>query len=247
MLERDVVPGVHRIAHAAVNCYLIEGKDGLLLVDAGLPGLWHELGLVLRILGHRPEDLRALVLTHAHFDHVGVARRLVRRLGIPVLIHPQDAELAAHPYRYAHENPRAIYPLRHPRALPLLGAMIAAGAAWVRGVDSTGTLAPGEVLELPGRPEVIATPGHTAGHVAFHLPDRDAVLSGDALVTLDPYTGRTGPRIIAGAATADSAMALASLDAIARTGASTVLPGHGEVWRGGAAEAVAQAQREGPS
>lgn len=94
---------------------------------------------------------------------------------------------------------------------------------------------------------MIATPGHTAGHVAFHLPDRDAVLSGDALVTLDPYTGRTGPRIIAGAATADSAMALASLDAIARTGATTVLPGHGEVWRGGAAEAVAQARREGPS
>ncbi|MBB5832987.1 MBL fold metallo-hydrolase [Brachybacterium aquaticum] len=247
MLDRDVAPGVHRIAHAQVNCYLIEGGDGLLLVDAGLPGVWHELGLALRTLGRRPEDLRALVLTHAHFDHVGVARRLVERLGIPVLVHHQDAELAAHPYRYAHENPRALYPLRHPRALPVLGAMVAGGAAWVRGIDRTTALGVDTVLDVPGAPRVIATPGHTYGHVALHLPDRDAVLTGDALVTLDPYTARTGPRIIAGAATADSAMALRSLDAIAGTEATTVLPGHGEVWHGGAREAAARTRSEGPA
>lgn len=49
-----------------------------------------------------------------------------------------------------------------------------------------------------GRPTVIATPGHTYGHVALHLPDRDAVISGDALVTLAPYTALTGPRVVAG-------------------------------------------------
>lgn len=247
MLTPDVAPGIHRIAHAHVNCHLIEGEDGLVLVDAGLPGLWRELGLALRQLGHRPEDLRALVLTHAHFDHVGVARRLVERLGIPVLVHPLDAELAAHPYRYAHENPRALYPLRHPRALPVLARMLGAGAAWVKGVEHTGALTPGETVGVPGSPHVIATPGHTFGHVALHLPERGAVLSGDALVTLDPYTGRTGPRIIAGAATADSALALRSLEAIADTGAPTVLPGHGEVWTRGAREAVERARGEGPS
>lgn len=247
MLTPDVAPGVHRLAHAHVNCYLIESKDGLTLVDAGLPGLWHELGMALRHLGHRPEDVRALVLTHAHFDHVGVARRLVERLGIPVLVHPLDAELAAHPYRYAHENPLAIYPLRHPRALPVLARMLGAGAAWVKGVEHTGALTPGETVDVPGSPRVIATPGHTFGHVALHLPQRDAVLSGDALVTLDPYTGRTGPRIIAGAATADSALALRSLGPIADTGASTVLPGHGDVWTRGAGEAAELARGEGPS
>lgn len=247
MLTPDVVPGVHMIEHAHVNCYLIEGPDGLTLVDAGLPGVWHELGTALKTLGHRPEDIRALVLTHAHFDHVGTARRLVQRLGLPVLAHPREAELAAHPYRYAHENPRAAYPLRHPRALPVLGAMLAAGAAWVRGIDRIEPIAPDTVLEVPGSPRVIATPGHTYGHVALHLEDRDTVLSGDALVTLDPYTGRTGPRIIAGAATADSDQALRSLSVIGRTGATTVLPGHGRVWRHGAGEAVERARREGPA
>lgn len=249
MLIRDVVHGVHLIDHAHVNSYLIEGEDGLTLVDAGLPGLWHELGTTIRDLGHRPEDVRALVLTHAHFDHIGTARRLVHRLGIPVYVHSQDAELAARPHRYAHENPRALYPIRHPRAIPVLTSMLAAGAvvSMLQGVRGTLPLAPGTTLDVPGRPRVLATPGHTHGHVALHLPDRDAVITGDALVTLDPYTGRTGPRIVAGAATADSPQALASLDTIAATGAEHVLPGHGAPWSSGAEAAVARAHAAGPA
>lgn len=81
------------------------------------------------------------------------------------------------------------------------------------------------------------TPGHTLGHCALHLPERDAVLSGDALVTLDPY---------AGAATADSPMALASPAAPADTGARSVLPGHGEPRTDGVATAVELAVRTGP-
>jgi glyoxylase-like metal-dependent hydrolase (beta-lactamase superfamily II) len=94
---------------------------------------------------------------------------------------------------------------------------------------------------------VIACPGHTYGHVALHLPDSGVLLSGDALVTLDPYTGRTGPRIVAGAATADSALNLASLDALAATDATIVLPGHGEPWTGGVVEAVRRAREVGKS
>jgi glyoxylase-like metal-dependent hydrolase (beta-lactamase superfamily II) len=83
------------------------------------------------------------------------------------------------------------------------------------------------------------------GHVALHLPDRDAVISGDALVTHDPYTDTRGPRIVARAATADSERALASLELLARTGAGTLLPGHGEPWTGGAKGAVQEARRVG--
>jgi glyoxylase-like metal-dependent hydrolase (beta-lactamase superfamily II) len=92
---------------------------------------------------------------------------------------------------------------------------------------------------------VLATPGHTPGHVALHLPDHDAVITGDALVTLDPYTGLTGPRLVAKAALADSAQNLATLDRIAETGAGHLFPGHGEPWHGPAEEAVATARRNG--
>jgi glyoxylase-like metal-dependent hydrolase (beta-lactamase superfamily II) len=85
------------------------------------------------------------------------------------------------------------------------------------------------------------------GHCSLHFPDRDAVLAGDAVVMLDPYTADRGPRIVAGAATADSARALGSLDALAATGAGTVLTGHGDPWRLGAEEAAAHARSAGPS
>ena len=100
-------------------------------------------------------------------------------------------------------------------------------------------------LPVPGTPRVVFTPGHTLGHCALHLPDRDVVIAGDAVVTLDPYTGRTGPRIVVRAATADSERNLESLDALAATGARTVLVGHGEPWTGGARAIVDQARAAG--
>jgi glyoxylase-like metal-dependent hydrolase (beta-lactamase superfamily II) len=73
------------------------------------------------------------------------------------------------------------------------------------------------------------------------------VIAGDAIVTLNPYTGRRGPQIVAGAATADSRRALDSLDELAKTGARTVLVGHGDPWTGGAEHAVAVARAAGAS
>lgn len=247
MAYRTVADGVHLLEHAKVNVYLIEDEDGLTLVDTGLPATFGRIAAAVRAAGHTPADLRAVVLTHAHFDHVGSAREIHRRWGTPVYVHSAERYLAAHPYRYRHERPRLRYPLRYPRAVPVLARMAAAGALTVRGLDEVVMVEAGDELPLPGRPRVIATPGHTFGHCALHLPGRDVVLAGDALVTLDPYTGRTGPQIVSGAATADSAVALRSLTALAETGARTLLPGHGDPWTGGAAAAVEAALRAGPS
>lgn len=117
----------------------------------------------------------------------------------------------------------------------------------MRGIAGLVPIVPGEVLDVPGHPRVVFTPGHTFGHCALHLPDADVVLSGDALVTYNPYTGASGPQIVSGAATADSRQALSSLTALADTGASLVLPGHGDPWWDGAASAVAVARAAGPS
>lgn len=241
--HRDVAPGIHRLEHAHTNQYLIEDGDRLLLVDAGLPRSYQHLVAAIRALGRGTDAVSDLVITHGHFDHVGTARRIAADWHIPVHVHRDDAWLATHPYRYAHANlTRFGVPLRHPRSLPVLGKMAVAGAFTVRGVDTATISTFDGSAVLPGGAVVVPTPGHTFGHVALHFPERDAVIAGDALVTLDPYTAKTGPRIIAGSATADLELNRSSLDALAATDAGTVLPGHGAPWTGGVASAVERAR-----
>jgi glyoxylase-like metal-dependent hydrolase (beta-lactamase superfamily II) len=246
-LTRSVAPGVHRLEHAHVNCYLIEDDTGVTVVDAAFPGTWPLIGRALRAIGRPRSSVRNLVLTHAHFDHLGFARRMREEWDVTVWAHPEEAYIAEHPYRYAHEKSRLLYPLRNPGAIPVIVDMAKAGALRVPGITGLRFFEPGQTLDVPGRPTVVFSPGHTFGHCALHLADRDALLVGDAIVTFNPYTAGVGPQIVSGAATADSARALESLSALEATGATLVLPGHGSPWRTGIGSAVGQARATGRS
>jgi glyoxylase-like metal-dependent hydrolase (beta-lactamase superfamily II) len=238
----EVAPGVHRIEDSFTNFYVIEDADGLTVVDCCVPRSWAVLGEELARIGRSPADVRAVVLTHGHFDHVGFAERARRELGVPVYVHEDDVPLTRHPWRYDHERPRALYLATQYRALPIVATFLRNRAFWPPPIREVERYGDEGVLPVPGRPAIVHTPGHTLGHCALHLPDRDAVIAGDAIVMLDPYTARTGPRMVARAATVDSARNRASLDALAATGARTVLTGHGEPWTQGAEAAVAAAR-----
>ena len=243
MLHRDVAEGVHRIGEHYVNWYLVEEGGRITIVDAGLPASWQSLLEALSKIGRSPGDVEALVLTHAHFDHIGFAERARVELGIPVWVHENDAPLTRRPWLYMSERSPLSY--LGPRMLPIVASFIRAGAPRVGPIRQVRRFGNEGVLDVPGSPRILFTPGHTLGHVGLHLPERDAVISGDALVTHDPYTDTRGPRIVARAATADSERALASLGLLAGTGAGTLLPGHGEPWTGGAESAVREARRVG--
>ena len=247
MALTTVAAGVHRISEAFVNFYLIEGEDGLTVVDSGLPAMWDTLRSSVQSTGHVLGDIKALVLTHAHFDHLGLASRLHAEYQVPVWVHAGDSYIARHPYQYKHEKSRFVFSLTHPAGIPVLFSMVKAGALRVHGVENLTTMPGNGTLPVPGAPEVIFSPGHTSGHCGLFLRERDVLFSGDALVTLDPYTGRRGPRIVAGAATANSAQNLETLSQLAQTDASLVLPGHGEPWTAGIEEAVAIARSNGPA
>ncbi len=246
MLDKDVAEGIHRVEDAYTNWYLVEDEDGLTVVDAGVPTSWGSLHEALGALGRSPRDIRALVLTHAHFDHIGFAERARSELGIPVLVHENDVPLTRHPRQYARERLRMRYFLTQVDAFPMVAALLRSRAFWPSPIRDVQRYHDG-ILPVPGSPRVVFTPGHTLGHCALHFPDRNAVIAGDAVVTLDPYTAQRGPKIVAGAATADSVRNLETLDALAETEAATVLTGHGPVWREGAEQAVARARAAGPS
>lgn len=242
--QRDLAEGIHCVTDAHTNWYLVEEGGRLTVVDSGHPRSWNSLQSALGELGRSPGDIEAVVQTHAHFDHMGFTTRAQRELKVPVLAHQEEVSVVAHPWRYDHERSRLPY-LRHPAFVRVLAEMSAMGALWVKGTDQVKTYGAGEQLDVPGRPRVIFTPGHTHGHCSLHFPDRGAVLAGDAFVMLDPYTARRGPCIVAGAATASIGEADRSLDALSGLAADLALTGHGEPWRGPLREAVERARAAG--
>jgi glyoxylase-like metal-dependent hydrolase (beta-lactamase superfamily II) len=99
-----------------------------------------------------------------------------------------------------------------------------------------------DVLDVPGRPRAIPTPGHAPGHTSLLLEDRGVLFAGDALCTLNPVTFRRGPQLMPRGMNLSDAGAQASLAAVADSGAQIVLVGHGEPWNTGAAAAVERAR-----
>jgi glyoxylase-like metal-dependent hydrolase (beta-lactamase superfamily II) len=245
VFQRDVAPGIHRIYDTYTNWFLVEEGGRVTIVDAGLPRHWGALQSALAEIGRKPSDVDALVLTHAHFDHVGFAERARREWGVHVWIHERDRSLSRHPLHYEKEHSIARH-LLNPAGVLILGSMIRDGMPLTKGVTEVRGFRDEQELDVPGRPHPVFTPGHTHGHAALHFPELGVLIAGDAIVTHDPYTGRKGPRIVSGAATADSSEALASLTRLEETRAQTVLVGHGEPWTDGIEAAVARAREAGP-
>lgn len=107
-------------------------------------------------------------------------------------------------------------------------------------ISECRTFSDHDVLDVPGRLWVIHVPGHTAGECVFLAGDR--LFSGDALVTLDLFTGRpVPPSVPRRVLNSDYRMACRSLDGLRELGEVTLLPGHGLSWRGRADEAEAAA------
>jgi glyoxylase-like metal-dependent hydrolase (beta-lactamase superfamily II) len=242
-MASEVAAGVHRVGNAYINCYLIEEGNQLTLLDAGVKGFHPLLEEHLRSRGRRLSDITAVILTHGHPDHVGMAEGLRVGAPAPVYVHEADAHMASTGEIHELEGKLRPY-MRYPAMWKLLVLFTRSGAFRTPKIGAVTTFTDGD-LDVPGHPRIVPTPGHSPGHVSFHLPDRGVLFTGDALCNYNPLKGTRGPQLMPKAFALDTRQALASLDAIAAIDAGVMLFGHGEPWTDGPASAVAHAREVG--
>jgi glyoxylase-like metal-dependent hydrolase (beta-lactamase superfamily II) len=225
---------IRRIGRGMVNSYIVEDAGEVTIVDAGAPAYWGRLPSELAAMGRSLDDVRSVVLTHGHSDHIGFAERILRERRTPIRVHELDAALA----RGEVPNPaKGLGPTRLRPLLEFITFSLRNGMLRIPRIAQVATFGDGATLDVPGAPRVILVPGHTPGSAVLLFPGHDALFVGDALATHSVTTGDDGPRI--SPFTADPVQAVASLDRLVDIEAGLVLPGHGQPWRGGVAAAVA--------
>src|ERR1044071_6771671 len=86
----ELTPRLHAILFPAGHVYLWSDPGGLTLIDAGLPGSAPLIAEAIRQAGHQPADVRRLVLTHFHQDHIGAAAAVAAWGDVEVMAHHAD-------------------------------------------------------------------------------------------------------------------------------------------------------------
>lgn len=224
-----------------MNWSVATGNDGVTLFDAGLPGDRDDVLASLSALGCGAEDIRAIVLTHAHVDHLGTAIWFAKEYGTQVLCHHDEVGHAKREYLEQASPLDVATNIWRPGWAPWAVRLLRKGGALRGGIPSAQPLTTEVAAALPGQPVSIPTPGHTGGHCSFIV---DGVLvSGDALVTGHAVSRRKGPQLLPSVFNHDDERCRRSLDALALLDTEVLVPGHGPLWRGPIRKAVEEALR----
>lgn len=222
-----------RLAIVNVTFYGLPGAGPgeWVLVDAGLPRTAGMISLAARDRFGENAPPAAIVLTHGHFDHVGVLRELAERWNVPVYAHTEEL-----PYL----NGTEAYPAPAPevgggllaRLSPLFPRKPVDVSSWLQPLPEDGC--------VPGMPgwRWIHTPGHSRGHVSFWRPVDKTLIAGDAFVTTTQesiYAAATQRMEVHGPPmyyTSDWAAARESVRQLAALEPETVITGHGRAMHG---------------
>ncbi|GAA1489009.1 MBL fold metallo-hydrolase [Brachybacterium sacelli] len=244
---QEVASEVFMVEGIASNWTVVrEGRD-LTLIDAGYPKDLENVLSSLEHLGGRIEDVRGVLITHAHVDHVGSLPGIQAMHPIPMHAHDRELPMLR---GEVHEQASARDVVRRcwrPRTARWAFTVARAGGLSTIHLPQARAVSTGTPLDLPGGPIALACSGHTSGHTVYHLPQAGVVVTGDALVTGHQTSARLGPQLIPEFFTHDPATARSTLDVLAELGADAVVPGHGPSWRGPVREAVDRARAAHPA
>jgi glyoxylase-like metal-dependent hydrolase (beta-lactamase superfamily II) len=175
---RRVINGVHIVPMGMSNAFLIDGEDGLTLIDAGFPNKQAVVFEAVRGLNLSPDQLRHLIFTHGHPDHIGSAAAIVRETGARTYMHPLDIPMA--------ESGGPFRPMRPAPGLlrQVLCRLFFDPDEQLEPVAIDQPLTPGEVLPIAGGIEVIHTPRYCAGQVALLWRPGRMLFAGDVCMNV---------------------------------------------------------------
>ena len=178
MAVTRVIKGVHVVPMGMANAYLIEGEDGLTLIDAGYPDKEAAVFGAIRGLGRSPDQLKHLIFTHGHPDHIGSAAAIVQQTGARTYMHPLDIPMA--------EGGGPFRPLRAAPGLlrRVLCKLLYHPDERLEPVAINQALTAGEILPIAGGIEVIHAPGHCAGQVALLWRTGRMLFTGDVCMNI---------------------------------------------------------------
>ncbi len=240
---KGTVPDLERVAdgvwalpvpvpHGSVPyslCYLVrDGDNGIHVIDPGFNSVdnWGALAFALSRIGSSKSDIASIIVTHLHPDHVGMADRLARSTGAPVVMHGIEARDLE---RLARDGVPDLGPHIDDYGVPVerRAEMIASASMHYQenGLSSPAvTVEHGDRLDIPGRDiRALHLPGHTPGHLGLRFVDERLLVTGDhVLPTSYPdlsLRGEDGTYVLA--------HYLRSLDQLTEFDDHEVLPGHG--------------------
>jgi len=209
----EVIAGVHVIDLGMVQAYLYQEADRITLIDTGLATSAGAIVEVIEGLGRKISDLRQIVVTHYHVDHMGSLAELAERSGAPVLAHALDAPVVRG--EQPEEEPN-LSELEKPYAEETRKQLVP-----TRSCPVDRELVDGDEIDVEGGARVVHVPGHTRGSIAVYVPQRRALFVGDA-------AGRMPEgQLLVGVFNADPEQARASFRKLAQLDFDAAFFGHG--------------------